>query len=418
MSDAAAILKGLTDKARQAARGLARADEATRNLALNAAAQALRANSAAIVAANEQDLAGLSDDRTAAFRDRLTLTPERVEAMAKGLEDVAKLPDPLGRILAEWERPNGLLFRRVAVPLGVIGMIYESRPNVGADAAALCIKSGNAIILRGGGESLNSARAIHAAMVEGLTAAGLDQACVQILPSADRTLVGALLQAAEGVDLIIPRGGKSLVERVQREARVPVLAHADGLNHTYVHASADPEMARRVLLDAKMRRTGICGATETLLIDRAIAPALLPHIVDDLAAKGCTFRADEAARSIVSTLSPASAADFDTEWLDSILSIAVVDGVEEALDHIARHGSAHTEAIIAEDPEIAAVFMNGTDSAVVLWNASTQFCDGGEFGFGAEIGIATGRMHARGPVGLEQLTCYRYEVLGNGQVRG
>ncbi|OAJ66283.1 glutamate-5-semialdehyde dehydrogenase [Gluconobacter cerinus] len=418
MSDAAAILKGLTDKARQAARGLARADEATRNLALNAAAQALRANRAAIVAANEQDLAGLSDDRTAAFRDRLTLTPERVEAMAKGLEDVAKLPDPLGRILAEWERPNGLLFRRVAVPLGVIGMIYESRPNVGADAAALCIKSGNAVILRGGGESLNSARAIHAAMVEGLTAAGLAPACVQILPSADRALVGALLQAAEGVDLIIPRGGKSLVERVQREARVPVLAHADGLNHTYVHASADPEMARRVLLDAKMRRTGICGATETLLIDRAIAPALLPHIVDDLAAKGCTFRADEAARSIVSTLSPASAADFDTEWLDSILSIAVVDGVEEALDHIARHGSAHTEAIIAEDPEIAAVFMNGTDSAVVLWNASTQFCDGGEFGFGAEIGIATGRMHARGPVGLEQLTCYRYEVLGNGQVRG
>ena len=418
MSDAAAILKGLTDKARQAARGLARADEATRNLALNAAAQALRANSAAIVAANEQDLAGLSDDRTAAFRDRLTLTPERVQAMAKGLEDVAKLPDPLGRVLAEWERPNGLLFRRVAVPLGVIGMIYESRPNVGADAAALCIKSGNAVILRGGGESLNSARAIHAAMVDGLTAAGLDAACVQILPSADRALVGALLQAAEGVDLIIPRGGKSLVERVQREARVPVLAHADGLNHTYVHASADPEMARRVLLDAKMRRTGICGATETLLIDRAIAPSLLPHIVDDLASKGCTFRADEAARSIVSTLPPASAADFDTEWLDSILSIAVVDGVEEALDHIARHGSAHTEAIIADDPEIAAAFMNGTDSAVVLWNASTQFCDGGEFGFGAEIGIATGRMHARGPVGLEQLTCYRYEVLGNGQVRG
>nr|WP_252347312.1 MULTISPECIES: glutamate-5-semialdehyde dehydrogenase [unclassified Gluconobacter] len=418
MSDAAAILKGLTDKARQAARGLARADEATRNLALNAAAQALRANSAAIVAANEQDLAGLSDDRTAAFRDRLTLTPERVKAMARGLEDVAKLPDPLGRILAEWKRPNGLLFRRVAVPLGVIGMIYESRPNVGADAAALCIKSGNAVILRGGGESLHSARAIHAAMVTGLEQAALDPACVQILPSADRALVGALLQAADGVDLIIPRGGKSLVERVQREARVPVLAHADGLNHTYVHASADPEMARRVLLDAKMRRTGICGATETLLIDRAIAPSLLPLIVNDLAAKGCTFRADEAARAIIPALPAASAADFDTEWLDSILSIAVIDGVEEALDHIARHGSAHTEAIIAEDSEIAAAFMNGTDSAVVLWNASTQFCDGGEFGFGAEIGIATGRMHARGPVGLEQLTCYRYEVLGNGQVRG
>lgn len=418
MSDAAAILKNLTDKARQASRGLARADEATRNRALVAAAAALRENSTAIVAANQQDLATLSADRTAAFRDRLMLTPERVEAMAKGLEDVAQLPDPLGRILAEWERPNGLLFRRVAVPLGVIGMIYESRPNVGADAAALCIKSGNAVILRGGGESLNSARAIHAAMVSGLEQAGLDPACVQILPSADRALVGALLQAADGVDLIIPRGGKSLVERVQREARVPVLAHADGLNHTYVHASADPDMARRVLLDAKMRRTGICGATETLLIDRAIAPSLLPFIVDDLAAKGCTFRADEAARAIVSSLPAASAADFDTEWLDSILSIAVVDGVEDALEHIARHGSAHTEAIIAEDPEAAAVFLNGTDSAVVLWNASTQFCDGGEFGFGAEIGIATGRMHARGPVGLEQLTCYRYEVRGNGQVRG
>lgn len=418
MSDAATILKSLTDKARQASRGLARADEATRNRALVAAAAALRENSVAIVAANQRDLATLSADRTAAFRDRLTLTPERVEAMAKGLEDVAQLPDPLGRILAEWERPNGLLFRRVAVPLGVIGMIYESRPNVGADAAALCIKSGNAVILRGGGESLNSARAIHAAMVSGLEQAGLDPACVQILPSADRALVGALLQAADGVDLIIPRGGKSLVERVQREARVPVLAHADGLNHTYVHASADPDMARRVLLDAKMRRTGICGATETLLIDRAIASSLLPLIVDDLAAKGCTFRADEAAQAIVSSLPAASAADFDTEWLDSILSIAVVDGVEEALEHIARHGSAHTEAIIAEDPEAAAVFLNGTDSAVVLWNASTQFCDGGEFGFGAEIGIATGRMHARGPVGLEQLTCYRYEVRGNGQVRG
>lgn len=418
MSDAASILKSLTDKARQASRSLARADEVTRNLALTAAAAALRENSEAIVAANQQDLATLSADRTAAFQDRLTLTAERVEAMAKGLEDVARLPDPLGRILAEWERPNGLLFRRVAVPLGVIGMIYESRPNVGADAAALCIKSGNAVILRGGGESLNSARAIHAAMVSGLEQAGLDPACVQILPSADRALVGALLQAADGVDLIIPRGGKSLVERVQREARVPVLAHADGLNHTYVHASADSEMARRVLLDAKMRRTGICGATETLLIDRAIAPSLLPLIVDDLAAKGCTFRADEAARAIVPSLPAASEADFDTEWLDSILSIAVVDGVEEALEHIAHHGSAHTEAIIAEDPETAAVFLNGTDSAVVLWNASTQFCDGGEFGFGAEIGIATGRMHARGPVGLEQLTCYRYEVRGNGQVRG
>lgn len=418
MSEAGHILDGLAERARRASRSLARASAGTRNQALFEAAKALRVRSDKIVAANGQDLAALSEDRNAAFRDRLTLTPERVEAMARGLEDVAGLPDPVGRVLAEWDRPNGLHFRRVATPLGVIGMIYESRPNVGADAAALCIKSGNAVILRGGGESLHSARAIQAAMEDGLRVAGLDEACVQILPSADRALVGAMLQASGKIDLIIPRGGKSLVERVQREARVPVLAHADGLNHTYIHASADPAMARKVLLDAKMRRTGICGATETLLIDAAIAPTLLPLLVQDLAAKGCTFRADDRARAIVPTLEAASADDFSTEWLDAVLSVAVVDGVEDALDHIARHGSSHTEAIIAEDPEAAAEFLNGTDSAVVMWNASTQFCDGGEFGFGAEIGIATGRMHARGPVGLEQLTCYRYEVIGTGQVRG
>ena len=418
MSDATILLKGLTDAARRAARGLARADEGVRNNALLAAAKALRVRTDEIVAANARDLAGLSADRNAAFRDRLTLTPERVEAMAKGLEEVIALPDPLGRVLAQWTRPNGLHFRRVAVPLGVIGMIYESRPNVGADAAALCIKSGNAVILRGGGESLNSARAIHAAMADGLRAAGLDEACVQIMPSADRDLVGALLQASGGVDLIIPRGGRALVERVQREARVPVLSHADGLCHTYVHASAKPDMARRILLDAKMRRTGICGATETLLIDSAIAPSLLPVLVQDLAAKGCAFRADAKAREIIPSLPLADAADFDTEWLDSVLSIAVVDGVEQALEHVARHGSAHTEAIIAEDEVVAMQFLNGTDSAVVMWNASTQFCDGGEFGFGAEIGIATGKMHARGPVGLEQLTTYHYEVIGTGQVRG
>ncbi|MFT8490294.1 MAG: glutamate-5-semialdehyde dehydrogenase [Gluconobacter oxydans] len=418
MSEAGHILDGLAEHARRASRSLARASAGTRNHALSEAAKALRTRSDEIVAANQKDLAALSEDRNAAFRDRLTLTPERVEAMARGLEDVARLPDPVGRVLAEWDRPNGLHFRRVATPLGVIGMIYESRPNVGADAAALCIKSGNAVILRGGGESLHSARAIQTAMEDGLRAAGLDEACVQILPSADRVLVGAMLQASGKIDLIIPRGGKSLVERVQREARVPVLAHADGLNHTYIHASADPAMARKVLLDAKMRRTGICGATETLLIDAAIAPTLLPLLVQDLAAKGCTFRADDRARAIVPTLAAASADDFNTEWLDAVLSVAVVDGVEDALDHIARHGSSHTEAIIAEDPEAAAEFLNGTDSAVVMWNASTQFCDGGEFGFGAEIGIATGRMHARGPVGLEQLTCYRYEVIGTGQVRG
>ena len=296
-------------------------------------------------------------------------------------------------------------------------MIYESRPNVGADAAGICLKSGNAVILRGGSESVRSAAAINAALIDGLRGAGLPEACVQIAPNADRAYVAAMLAAAGLLDLIVPRGGKSLVERVQREARVPVLAHAEGLCHTYVHASADHAMARRIVANAKMRRTGICGATETLLIDRAIAPALLPAIVADLRALGCDFRADAAARDIVPDLAPASEADFDTEWLDAILSLAVVDGVDAALAHIARHGSEHTDAIVAEDEDAAQCFLNGVDSAVALWNASTQFCDGGEFGFGAEIGIATGRIHARGPVGPEQLTTYRYLVIGTGQVR-
>ena len=337
--------------------------------------------------------------------------------MAKGLEDVAALPDPLDRVLADWTRPNGLRIQRIATPIGVIGMIYESRPNVGADASALCLKSGNAVILRGGSESIRSAQAINAALVAGLSAAGLPEASVQIAPSADRAYVAAMLAAAGLLDLIIPRGGKSLVERVQREARVPVLAHAEGLCHTYVHAAANHDMARRIVANAKMRRTGICGATETLLIDRAIAPALLPAIVTDLRALGCDFRADAAARDIVPDLRPANGADFDTEWLDAILSVAVVDGVDAALAHIARHGSEHTDAIVTDDVLAAERFLAGLDSAVALWNASTQFCDGGEFGFGAEIGIATGRIHARGPVGLEQLTTYRYVLRGTGQVR-
>ncbi|NVN12861.1 glutamate-5-semialdehyde dehydrogenase, partial [Nguyenibacter vanlangensis] len=386
-----------------------------RNAALRHAARALRDRQDEILAANARDLA--HSTTTAAFRDRLTLTPARIEAMAVGLEDVAVLPDPVGRVLAEWTRPNGLRFRRIATPVGVIGMIYESRPNVGADAAGLCVKSGNAVVLRGGSESLHSARAIHAAMVAGLRAAELPEASVQIAPDADRRHVADMLAASGQIDLIIPRGGKSLVERVQREARVPVLSHAEGLCHTYVHAAADPDMARGLVVNAKMRRTGICGATETLLIDAAVAPSLLPVIVADLAARGCAFRADARARAIVPGLPAASVADFATEWLDAVLSIAVVDGVDDALAHIVRHGSAHTEAIVTEDAEAAARFLNGTDSAVVMWNASTQFCDGGEFGFGAEIGIATGRLHARGPVGLEQLTTYRYEVIGTGQQR-
>jgi len=305
----------------------------------------------------------------------------------------------------------------VAQPLGVIGMIYESRPNVGADASGICLKSGNAVILRGGSDSKHSARAIHAAFTAGLKQAGIPEAMVQIPPATDRAYVAAMLAASGMIDLIIPRGGRSLVERVQAEARVPVLAHAEGLCHTYIHAAADPEMARKIVANAKMRRTGICGATETLLIDAEIAPTLLPVLIDDLTQLGCEFRADAAARVLVPSLAAAMPEDFDTEWLAAILSVAVVDDLDAALAHIARHGSSHTEAIVTEDAEAAAAFLNRSTSAVTMWNASTQFCDGGEFGFGAEIGIATGRVHARGPVGAEQLTTYRYQVIGTGQVR-
>ena len=412
---AEAALAVMAADARQAGRKLAQSDAAGRNAALHAAAAALRRDAGIILAANAKDLA--ASTATDAFRDRLTLTPARIEAMAVGLEEVAALPDPVGRVLAEWDRPNGLHLRRVSTPVGVIGMIYESRPNVGADAAALCLKSGNAVILRGGSESLHSARAIHAVMREGILSAGLPEACVQIAPDADRAHVAAMLGAAGLIDLIIPRGGKSLVERVLREARVPVLAHAEGLCHTYVDAEAEPDMARAIVANAKMRRTGICGATETLLIDAACAGALLPLIIGDLRILGCGFRADAAARAIVPDLVAASGADFDTEWHDAMLSVAVVEGVEGALAHIARHGSGHTEAIVTANEATARRFLAGTDSAVVMWNTSTQFCDGGEFGFGAEIGIATGRIHARGPVGLEQLTVFRYEVIGQGQTR-
>jgi glutamate-5-semialdehyde dehydrogenase len=401
--------------ARTAARALAAMPAAARDEGLREAAAAIRRHAAAIAMANATDLA--HSQATPAFRDRLTLTPARIDAMAQGVADIAALPDPLDRTLAEWTRPNGLRIRRIAAPIGVIGMIYESRPNVGADAAAICLKSGNAVLLRGGSESAHSARAINDAVIEGLQHAGLPAACVQIAPTTDRAYVAAMLGAAGQIDLIIPRGGKSLVTRVQAEARVPVLAHAEGLCHTYVHAAADPDMARSILLNAKMRRTGICGATETLLIDAAIAPTLLPLLAADLAAAGCAMRADARAGALVPGLPAATEVDFSTEWLDAIISIAVVDGVDAALAHIARHGSSHTEAIITDDAAAAEKFLAGSDSAVTLWNASTQFCDGGEFGFGAEIGIATGRMHARGPIGPEQLTCFRYVVLGSGQTR-
>jgi glutamate-5-semialdehyde dehydrogenase len=414
--DPAEVLQEAARAARVATSTLALAPTAIKDQALLLAAAALREHQAQIIAANAEDIAAASG-LSAAFRDRLLLNAARIEAMAKGLEEVAALPDPVGRILAEWQRPNGLRLQRVAQPLGVIGMIFESRPNVTADAAALCLKSGNAVILRGGSESLRSATAIHACMVQGLKQAGLPEAAVQVAPSADRAFVGAMLRASGLIDLIVPRGGKGLVTRVMEEARVPVLAHAEGLCHTYIHAGADHAMARAVLANAKMRRTGVCGSTETLLIDAAIAPTLLPALIADLCALGCDFRADAPARAIVPGLTAATDEDYATEWLDAILSVKVVSGVEEALAHIRRFGSEHTEAIITEDAAAAQQFLDGLASAVGLWNASTQFCDGGEFGFGAEIGIATGRLHARGPVGLEQLCTYRYKIFGTGQVR-
>ncbi|MDP3418628.1 glutamate-5-semialdehyde dehydrogenase [Falsiroseomonas sp.] len=414
--EVARLLDTAARAARDAARVLATAPRPQRDAALMAAAAALRARAEVVLAANAEDIAA-APDLSPAFRDRLALTPARVEAMACAVEEVAALPDPVGRVLAEWTRPNGLVIRRVAQPLGVIGMIYESRPNVGADAAALCLKAGSAVILRGGKESLRSAAAIHSCMVEGLRAAGLPEAAVQVAPSADRAFVAAMLRAAGLIDLIIPRGGKGLVQRVQEEARVPVLAHAEGLCHTYIHAAADPAIARAILANAKMRRTGVCGATETLLIDAAIAPGLLPLLVADLRALGCDFRADDRARAILPELPAATEADFATEWLDAVLSVKLVDGPDAALDHIARFGSEHTEAIITQDAAVAADFLARLSSAVGIHNASTQFCDGGEFGFGAEIGIATGRLHARGPVGPEQLCTFRYQVMGTGQTR-
>jgi glutamate-5-semialdehyde dehydrogenase len=414
--EASRLLEAAARAAREAAHALAVAPRPQKDAALLAAAAALRARADAVLAANAEDVAAATG-LTAAYRDRLTLTPARVEAMATGLEEIAALPDPVGRVLTEWTRPNGLLIRRVAQPIGVIGMIYESRPNVTADAGGLCLKAGSAVILRGGSESLRSALAIHACLRQGLESAGLPDATVSVAPTADRGFVAAMLRAAGLIDLIVPRGGKGLVTRVLEEARVPVLAHAEGLCHTYVHAAADHAMARGIVANAKMRRTGICGATETLLVDAAIAPVLLPTIIADLRALGCTFRADPAARAIMPDLDAATEEDFRTEWLEAILNVRIVDGVDEALDHIRRYGSEHTDAIVTQDETAARRFLDRLGSAVGMWNASTQFCDGGEFGFGAEIGIATGRLHARGPVGLEQLCTYRYQVTGTGQTR-
>ena len=404
-------------RARSDALVLAAMPSALKAAALVLAAKSIRAASAEIVAANAEDMtrareAGLSG----ALLDRLRLDEARVAAMADGVAAVAALTDPVGQVIDASERPNGLKLSRVRVPIGVIGIIYESRPNVTADAAALCVMAGNAAILRGGSEAVKSNRAIHAALVAGLKAGGVPVDAVQLVPTIDRAAVGAMLKADGVIDLIIPRGGKSLVARVQAEARVPVLAHLDGINHVFVHASADPAMAKAVVVDAKMRRTGVCGSMETLLIDRDYAAA--SALIRRLAAAGCEVRGDASARALVPEIAAADVADWDTEYLDAIASVAIVDGLEGAVAHIARHGSHHTDAIVAEDVAVAERFLTAVDSAIVLWNASTQFADGGEFGLGAEIGIATGRLHARGPVALEGLTTYKWIGRGTGQVRG
>jgi len=404
--------------ARQAARALANASSADKDKALRAAAAAIRARQAQILAANAEDMAkARAEGLTPAMLDRLQLTPARIEAMAKGLEEIAELRDPVGDVIAAWTRPNGLRIERVRVPLGVIAVIYESRPNVTADAGGLCLKAGNAAILRGGSESVGSSGAIHACLAEGLAAAGLPAAAIQRLPTQDRAAVGHLLTMPEYIDIIVPRGGKGLIERIQRDARVPVIAHLDGNCHVYVDRHADLGMARAIVVNAKMRRTGICGAAETLLVDRAVAATHLRPLVEDLLAAGCEVRGDEATRQVDARVKPASPADWDTEYLDAIIAVRTVDGVDEAMAHIARHGSAHTESIVTGDEATAKRFLAEVDSAIVLHNASTQFADGGEFGMGAEIGISTNRLHARGPVGVEQLTSFKYRVHGSGQTR-
>ncbi len=416
--DAAALVAALGARARKAARGLAMADTATKNRALRVAAETLRAATAELLAANAADIAGLggaADCASAAFIERLRLDAGRVAGMAQALEAIADLPDPVGRELARFKRPNGLDIRRIAVPIGVIAMIYESRPNVGADASGLCIKSGNAIILRGGSESAHSTAVIIACMRSGLAAAGLPEDCVQSVGTAGRAVVTGLLRAIDHVDLVIPRGGRGLVELVRREARVPTLLHLEGNCHSYVHADADVAQAVAIIRNAKLRRTGICGATESIVIDRAIATVVLPALVE--AMPDCELRGDAEARALEPRLAAATDADWDTEYLDAIASVKLVDGLEAAIAFVTEHSSGHTDAILTRNGDAAQRFLQAIDSAVVMHNASTQFSDGGEFGMGAEIGIATGKMHARGPVGLEQLTSYKYLVQGDGQIR-
>lgn len=422
ISDTTASIAALMDQmgrdAKAAAAILATASTEQKNAALRAAAQALQTREAEILAANAEDMAaGRQKGLSAALMDRLMLNSKRIAGIAQGLEEIAALPDPVGGVIAEWTRPNGLKIQRVRTPLGVIGVIFESRPNVTADAGGLCLKAGNACILRGGSESFRSSRAIHACLVEGLKSAKLPEAAIQLVPTTDRAMVGAMLTSPQWLDVIVPRGGKSLVARVQSESRVPVFAHLEGNCHIYVEESADPDMAERVVVNAKLRRTGVCGAAETLLVERSAAKTLLPRLVKALLDKGCEVRGDAEVQAADARVKPATEEDWATEYLDAIIAAKVVDGLDDAIRHISTYGSHHTEAILTGDTGHAATFMNRLDSAIVLHNASTQFADGGEFGMGAEIGIATGKMHARGPVGVEQLTTFKYLVHGNGQVR-
>lgn len=418
-ANTAAVMPEIGRRARKAARVLALAPSAQKDKALGAAATAVLASKAAILAANAEDLAEAKrGGANAAFLDRLALDDKRVAAMAVGIETIRDLADPVGQVTERWTRPNGMTIERVRVPLGVIGIVYESRPNVTADAAALCLKAGNAAILRGGSESQRSNRAIHACVTAGLVEAGLPADAIQLVPTRDRAAVGMMLAGLDGaIDVIVPRGGKSLVARVQTEARVPVFAHLEGICHVYVDKAANLDMAKSIVLNAKMRRTGVCGATETLLVDRAAAPTHLKPLVAMLIDAGCEVRGDDAARKADARVKPASEEDWSTEYLDAIISAKVVDGVDAAIAHIERYGSHHTDSIVTDDNAAAEKFLREVDSAIVLHNASTQFADGGEFGFGAEIGIATGRFHARGPVGVEQLTGFNYRIRGSGQIR-
>jgi glutamate-5-semialdehyde dehydrogenase len=416
-TDIPSLMNALGRAAVAAARELAQASTRAKDAALSAAAAAIRDQRASILAANKLDVQDAKDrNLSSALLDRLLLDDKRIEAMAKGLEEVIALADPIGGVMTEWTRPNGLRIQRVRVPLGVVGIIYESRPNVTADAGAICLKSGNAVILRGGSESSRSSRAIHACLAHGLRAAGLPETAIQIVPTTDRAAVGHMLSGmTELIDVVVPRGGRGLVERVQREARVPVIGHLEGNCHVYVHAQANPAMAKQIVLNAKMRRTGICGAAETVLFDRGFGDA--GAVVAALLEAGCSVRGDDAVQRLDSRITAASESDWHTEYLDAIIAAKVVDGVDDACAHITKYGSAHTEAIVTQDQQAADRFLASVDSAIVLHNASTQFADGGEFGMGAEIGISTDKFHARGPVGVEQLTSYKYVVRGSGQVR-